>query len=201
MARRGRKPKGPKKIAYELIPESGDFGEALYARLTKLVLTHHEDISDARIALAWCDAWKPDADGRMTLGMCRRASDLDRQLHDYDFIILLNRGFWTALSVTNEQRDALLDHELCHAAVRIDKETGDPARDEKGRILYRIRKHDLEEFACIAERHGVWKKDLEFFARSLARNVQGRFTFSEKVDKKNGGGKPTLVPPSQPSTH
>lgn len=47
--------------------------------------------------------------------------------------------------------------------------SGAPAIDERGRVTYRIRKHDLEEFSTIAERYGCWKRDIEAFAKSLAK--------------------------------
>ena len=109
-----RKPK-PKAVSYELIAQDGHTGEPMYALLAELVAAHHEDLDRARIALAWCTSWKPDVDGRVTLGKCKKASDLDRELSQWDFIILLRKSFWTDERVTHAQRRALLDHELCHA--------------------------------------------------------------------------------------
>lgn len=40
------------------------------------------------------------------------------------------------------------------------------------KIDKRLRKHDLEEFSTIAERYGCWKRDIEAFAKSLARARQ-----------------------------
>jgi hypothetical protein len=155
------------KVAYRLLSRE-EYPEA-YRRVTDLVTRYHEELASARIALAWCTSWKRDTDGNLTLGKCRRATALDRQLHEYDFVILLNQDFWMNPQTTAIQKDALLDHELCHAIVRVDPETHDPLVDEQGRIVYRLRRHDLEEFACIAERYGIWKKDIELFHRSLKR--------------------------------
>ena len=65
-----------------------------------------------------------------------------------------------------------MDHELCHASVRCDKNSGEPMVDERNRLIYRIRKHDIEEFADIVERHGTYKRDLELFAQALRRGPQ-----------------------------
>lgn len=157
-----------KKVAYELIGEGTDSGTPMYLLLHDLVTEHHEHLRDARIALAWAKAWKPDVDGRLVLGKCKKASDLDRELAAFDFVILLNKGFWQDFDVTDAQRRALLDHELCHAAVAYDQ-LGEPIEDERGRKVYRIRKHDIEEFAVIVERHGCYKRDLETFAAALRR--------------------------------
>jgi hypothetical protein len=161
-----------KAVAYELLVRDSAVGRPMYALLDELVAEYHEDLKDARIALAWCSSWKPDADGRVTLGQCKKASDLDRELAPFDFVILLQRHFWRDdLFVTDDQRRALLDHELMHAALKYD-EHGEPAVDERGRKIYRIRKHDLEEFSAIAERHGLWKRDLERFAAALNRRAR-----------------------------
>jgi Putative phage metallopeptidase len=169
--RRSRKPKAPKKVAYTLLTRVDQ--PSLYKALDAIVKAHHHELKDARIALAWCTAWRADVDGRQTLGQCKRATDLDRELAPFDFVILLQKDFWTNEAVTNEQRDALLDHELCHATVKLDPYTHEPVEDERGHVVYRIRKHDLEEFSEIAERHGTWKRDLEHFAQALARSKHG----------------------------
>jgi hypothetical protein len=141
----------------------------MYAMLAQLVASYHEDLIDARIALAWCTSWKPDVDGKVTLGKCKKTSDLDREFADYDFIILIRRSFWRDDRVTNDQRLALLDHELCHAAIKRDP-NGEPMEDERGRHVYRVRKHDIEEFTDIVRRHGCYKADLEEFAAALRKS-------------------------------
>lgn len=161
----------PKKVSYELIGHGDEYGVTMYPLLDALVKAQHTHLRAARIALAWCTSWKPDVDGRVTLGKCKKASDLDRELAAFDFIILLRKWFWIAEAVSDEQRRALLDHELCHAEVKRDK-YGDSVEDERGRIVYRIRKHDIEEFSAIVERHGCYKRDLEQFAMALRRGPQ-----------------------------
>jgi len=168
--RRPTSPK-PKRTNYEFIDPTGVVGHPIYSLLSELVTAHHEELASAKIALAWCTSWNPDADGRVTLGKCKRASDLDRELAAFDFIILLRRSFWLDQRVSDAQRAALLDHELQHAAVKLDKH-GDPARDSRDRVIYRTRKHDLEEFSCIVERHGTWTSDIERFAAALRKSKE-----------------------------
>ena len=152
--------KEPKKVSYELVGAD----DPAYDLLNSLVSAFHDHLSEARIALAWNTAWKADTDGRVTLGKCRKVGDLDRDIHEYDFIVILNREFWN--SFNDRQKAALLDHELMHAEIKTD-EHGEPEQDERGRIVYRIRKHDIEEFADVVKRHGLWMHDLELFARAL----------------------------------
>lgn len=166
-----KNPKGPKRIAYALIQPESDDGRPMYDLLERLVAEHHTELAEARIALAWNVVWKPDVDGRVTLGKCKKASDLDRELAAYDFVIILRREFWAYPSVSDAQRAALLDHELMHATVKLDA-NGDPTMDTRGRTVYRIRKHDIEEFRDIMVRHGCWKRDLEEFAAAILRGPQ-----------------------------
>jgi hypothetical protein len=162
--------KPPKPVHYVLIPAASEVGRPMYARLAGILAAHHKGLADqdVRIALAWATSWKPDVDGRLVLGKCKKASDLDRELAPFDFVILLNRDFWLNARVTDGQRDALLDHELMHAAIAYD-EHGDPKVDARGRTVYRIRKHDIEEFRDIVARHGCYKADLEDFFRAFTK--------------------------------
>lgn len=175
-----RKTSKLKKVAYRFIPPDSEHGQPMYALLRELVGAYHTELRNARIALAWNVAWQPDVDGRMKLGMCRKAGDLDREIggsEPFDFVIILRRAFWQDEHVTDRQRRALLDHELCHATIKLD-DHGEPAVDERGRLVYRTRKHDLEEFVEIGERYGCWKKDITEFARAVERakhKVKGRF--------------------------
>jgi hypothetical protein len=60
----------------------------------------------------------------------------------------------------------VIDHELCHAQVSMDS-NGEPKTDENGRTVYRTRKHDIEEFKEVVARHGLYKSDVESFAKAI----------------------------------
>jgi hypothetical protein len=160
-----------KSIAYQLIARDTETGAPLYERVYAIVDAHHEEISQAnvRIALAWAKSWKPDIDGRLTLGKCKKATDLDRELSPFDFVILLNREWWLHPRTTEAQREAVLDHECCHMAIARDAQTGEPVIDDRGRNVFRMRKHTIEEFTEIVDRHGIYKHDVEAFARAVYR--------------------------------
>lgn len=182
---RKRRSVKPAKVSYELLTRDSVMGRPLYVLLDKLVATYHKELQEARIAIAWNTAWVPDVDGRVKLGMCRKASALDRELSSWDFVILLRKSFWTDLRVTELQRTALLDHELMHAAPKFDAK-GEPAVDERGRRLWRTRRHDLEEFADVVERHGQWTADLERFAAALRRGSAEAFQPCDECREMNG---------------
>lgn len=172
MRMRTRKPKGPKRVNYKLIDPKSDVGKGLFKVLRDLIVDYHEDLRDARIALAWSTGWKRDVDGREKLGQCKKASDLDREFAPYDFVIVLNRIFFEDANVSDKQRRAVLDHELCHAGVKYDKTGDEPEVDERGRKVWRLKKHTIEDFSEIVERHGVYKRDVELFAQALRRSKQ-----------------------------
>jgi hypothetical protein len=139
-----------------------------YRILEALVAEFHEHLKDAKIALAWRFGWRADADGRLRLGSCKKGSDLDRALANYDFVIQLNHEAWNQSGFDSEKRTALIDHELCHAQVACDT-NGEPKLDDQGRTCYRIRKHDVEEFSEVVARHGCYKADLEHFAAQMGK--------------------------------
>lgn len=171
--------KKAKKINYTLIdPGKANNPPEPWKYLRECVEAHHPHLAEAKFALAWQRGMKADKDDNLTLGRCRKASDLSRELAEYDFIILLNEEAWQELYP--DQRKALIDHELTHAQVTLD-EDGEVKLDERGRPVWRIRRHDIEEFKEIIERHGLYKSDLEAFVKAaLAQKKTPLFPEEEK---------------------
>src|ERR1022692_3742754 len=58
-----------------------------YAILDSLVRDHHTDLAQARIAVAWLLDVHADRDGRLKLGDCKKATDLDREFREFDIVI------------------------------------------------------------------------------------------------------------------
>jgi hypothetical protein len=137
-----------------------------YSLIGRLVEEHHPDLKDAKIAVAWMLDVKADRDGHLTLGRCKKASDLDREFREFDIVVLLNSKAWKQLEPG--QRLALVDHELCHA--RLQKKDSEPVRDERDRLCYRIAKHDVEEFHAIVKRHGLYLNDIAELVRAAAES-------------------------------
>ena len=155
----------PKVINFKLIDRLTDAEP--YAILDKM-RDFHGELQEASIVLAWRLRLKSDKDGHLVLGKCVKASDLQRELSEHDFVILLNRDVWMDPDFTEDKKCALVDHELCHAARACDKD-GNEKVDNRGRAVWRTRKHDIEEFQVIVKRHGCYKKDLERFADELLK--------------------------------
>jgi hypothetical protein len=90
--------------------------------------------------------------GVKALGIARKISLKDRALGRADAEVALDGNWWKDATV--EERRGLLDHELHHFAVRVDKRG--LVRDDLGRPVLKMRKHDYEFgwFKSVAARHG-----------------------------------------------
>ncbi len=123
--------------------------------------------------------------GNRALGICRKIGLKDRALGRGDAEIALD-GDWWATALEEEQR-ALLDHELHHIAVKVDKRG--IVTDDLGRPVIGMRMHDVQVgfFDVIAERHGKHSQE-----RIQARQIfetRGQFYWPELVPKLVTAGK------------
>jgi len=141
-----------REIAEELIPKHH----------TRLV--DHPILGDARLLYLFTDR-KRKKGNRVTLGTAAKLPALQRYLSrssphnsasEAHFILLFSYLEWELLD--EEQQVALVDHELCHCTVRTGK-------DFKSR--WAIREHDVEEFAEVIQRHGLWKSDLAEMGQAM----------------------------------
>lgn len=187
MAKRQKKAKQPPAPKYRLIGEDTKDGKEIRGLVKACLSTvaQHKELKPARIAIAWMIRVKPNKDGHVTLGKMKKASELDRELHGFDAVLILNEEHWRILQP--EQRLALVDHELCHLAPALDANTLDQRVDAHGKKLWRIRKHDIEEFRGVVERHGLYKSDLSDFVKAAAQSKALPLFPMEPP-------KPTLVP-------
>lgn len=104
----------------------------------------------------------PVKNGVVRLGVAKRQSPLNALLTGADFVIILSHDRWQDLEP--RQREALLDHELCHCAQKLDKD-GQPDG-------WTIRHHDLEDFAEIVQRHGHVFRAQQEYARKTHRQLE-----------------------------
>lgn len=163
-----KKSKKPKIEVIKREMEPSGLPHPAYVMMDELIPAHHDHLVEAKIVLAWNSAWKADDDNRLVLGKCKKVAPLEKELHGFDFVILLNRETWHLSEFTTAMKRALLDHELCHAQVKRD-EDGEIKYDDKGRPVWRVRKHDLEEFREIVQRHGQWKSDIQEFVKTAVK--------------------------------
>jgi hypothetical protein len=143
-----------KPVNVEIIKRTAETeaADGVYGVMDSIIASCRPDLADVAIGLAWRYGWKPNADGFLRAGFCKKRGDLDRALDAFDFVILLNAEAWPEM--TEPERRRLMHHELCHAQVCTD-ENGDTKFDTSGRPCCRVRKHDIEEFFEIAEVYGL----------------------------------------------
>lgn len=185
-ARLPRKPKDQRKrVSVKLVKADTAEGKPIFSLVARTIERHHDELTQARIAIAWNLAWKPDTDGVRTIGKVRKASDLDRELNggEWDFVILLCKEWWETCGKDAAERErmraALIDHELCHVTARL-QPNGEPMIDERGRRIYRMRKHPIEEFPEVIHRHGLYKQMLVDAFNAAARKHGRQLFIGEK---------------------
>ncbi len=102
--------------------------------------------------------WKAeggDVNGLATLGKCQKPGGLLKLFSDAQFIIWLAADHARVLALTRWQVEALLFHELCHAAW--------------GESGAKLRGHDFAGFRAELENYGAWESDLRRAAESFGQ--------------------------------
>ena len=167
-----KKPKRPKAVKCVLIERpakdhgKGSDPENLYCILRDLIGTHHRHLVGATIALAYQRDIRPDRDGRVWLIKSKKGSDLDRELHSKDFVLIINQVAWEKLK--RRQRAGVIDHGLCRCGLVVDRD-GELVKDEHGRQVYRTIKPDVVEFTAVIERHGFYTSDISHMATVVSK--------------------------------
>jgi hypothetical protein len=182
----GKKVTKRKKVTVQLIEEkhAGKVTEP-YRLLKEMQEINHRHLDNAKIGLAWRLGWRANTDGQLQLAACRKRGDLDRELDGFDFIILLNREAFAVLN--EESKRALIDHQLCHAQITMDAD-GNPKMNDRDRLVCRVRKHDVEEFRVIVERHGAWTQDLAKMAQAAINDAsRPLLKFGEAAEASDNG--------------
>lgn len=170
----------------------------------EIIREHHKHLVAIQIVFRFFHEKKKKND-KMILGLAGKLNAVER--HAYGEIVardeetgqvtdwILNPGFesgqsleegfrieifaetwlkWEKKGQTQAMR-ALIDHELCHCQTE---------EDEDGDTKLVIVGHDMEEFACIIERYGDWKGELDQFSKAKIKNEQLKLDF-----KVVGGGR------------
>lgn len=115
--------------------------EHILAVARRVIEEHHSRLKTARIGFLMRSE-APYSNARYTYGKARKVSDEQKVHVPFDFVIWLAKDKYMAMRP--EQREALIDHELCHC--RWNEDTLDAS----------IRPHDVEEFLEVIQRHGYW---------------------------------------------
>lgn len=144
----------------------------------KLISTveRHQPLDEVRIDFIFIYE-APVSKGRVVLGRARKIGGLSAYLAEARpvgepnldgfterqpfFVVEISFDTWQGLS--DAQRVALVDHELCHCRIDYDTKTDEPKLSTVG--------HDVEEFACVVERHGLWSNGLTGMGRVMSEQL------------------------------
>lgn len=156
----------------------------------KLIAEHHPHLQGVPIRYVFRDKASTTA-GKIQLGRARLLSGvsaflgcdeeerqelLQAQGREAFFVIEIPFNLWKDMDDATKR--ALVDHQLCHcyAWEEEDKEAGAVRK-------LAIVPHDLEEFACVIARHGLWQKDVEALVKAAAKHVQPEFAFEDSPSR------------------
>lgn len=175
---------------YEKAPKT------ITAQAQPLIAKFHKELETFEVRIDFIMAYAPrDENGYPTgaaikwqglqaAGLCRILSLKDRAMGRGDVEIILDGDRWDNWS--EEQQNALIDHELTHIAPVVNQK-GVLQQDDLGRPKLKCRKHDFQVgwFHSIAQRHGIHSFEVQQ-ARTLKEEAgqfyfQGEFAFSPKV--------------------
>jgi predicted metallopeptidase len=126
-----------------------------------LINKYHPVPKDARIGFIF----RSEASKSQGKSVLAKASKIDAKTQalmesrgtvPLDFLVWIAEDQYAELSY--DQRQALIDHELCHLTF--------------GSSGWKLRAHDIEEFQSIIDRYGFWNSDLLGASVSFKRAMQ-----------------------------
>jgi len=137
--------------------ENGKFSYAKNAHeiAARVIDKWHSGITEAKIAYLFKDVDNWTSKGKIIMARTYKVPEQWQFLSGYDVLVVINFPVWCDLN--SKQREALIDHELCH----VHKEKN----EKTGATTWNLVDHDVEEFAVIVQRHGLWMPDLKKFMR------------------------------------
>jgi hypothetical protein len=134
---------------------------------------HYPNLRDAGLDIAYM--WRTEAmalgEGRVAAGQCVHVADREFAIHGHDFLIIMARDVWNDAS--EEFRRAVVDHELSHVGIRYDEDGGIEYDEDTNRAKTFCRRHEVEEFSEVLERHGAYHSSLVRFLNSYGKVQHG----------------------------
>jgi hypothetical protein len=151
-----------------------------------IIEKYHPDIQEYGVTIAYMfatsstDAPALTHGGHAAAALCRINSDQERAEGLTDCSISICEATWDELD--DDEKNALLDHELYHISVTFDKE-GQVKLDGNGRPKIRLRKHDIVVggFHVIVKRHGIAALEAQHVREAARKFRQEEFTFMDEM--------------------
>lgn len=145
---------------------------------SKLFNEDHHHLMDATFGVLWTNVTNEYKGNRVlasveegqpkgkSWGREKKEQQIEEWFGDFpDFIITIDSLEW--MEFTNNQRCAILEHELYHCAQKKD-EFGMPKFSKAtGQPLFGIVGHDIEEFIGVVKRYGAYSDGLKQFNKAM----------------------------------
>lgn len=145
-------------VFFEEAPEVREIAE-------KIIDKHHPHLKDAKGVIGY---YFRDGNSDWA-GKAKKCTAFERHVTDYMLFVFINKDAWRVF--TPDQRQALVDHELCHFKRKSErvwneekKVWEDKYEPANASDSWQMREHDVEEFSEIIQRHGLWETGIERFA-------------------------------------
>lgn len=141
------------------IPDFFDKADSVEEIAKELIPKYHTHLINSRIAYLFKNKELKKA-GKTVIATANKCSPKEQALKAYDgedpfdFVIIVSYPIWNKLN--EHQKEAIIDHELCHCWVEEIESDSEEAGDKKNKILA----HDYEEFGSVLDRHGTYLPDL-----------------------------------------
>ena len=159
-------PDDPRPIVRSLVDDHDDFAHLRVAKATIMVAFRNFEKIKGQMQILG-EMHIPKFNGGLSAGAF--ASWMLAKIcggEPPDFLMILEASFW--MRATAQEREALVFHELCHAAHKVSRE-GEPVFDDEGNPVWEIRSHDIEEFNAVVARYGAWSEPVKRFRDTLRR--------------------------------
>lgn len=118
-------------------------GDDVYGVMGEILNEYHSSLCNCKIKCLFYDKLRKKS-GKIILATAEAVSAKYSYLTGLDFIISVYDEAW--LVMVDQEKRALLDHELNHCFV---------GEDKNGEPVYKIIPHDVEDFRVIIERYGA----------------------------------------------
>jgi predicted metallopeptidase len=159
-------------------PVCFDRSETIEKMAKDLIREHHPELVSLDIVYLWSNR-NMQKGGKEIIAKICKASALIKSLTGHDVIVIASYPQFQSL--TDKQKRACIDHELCH--VLIDE-------DVAGTPKVKIVAHDVEEFGAVIERHGLYMSDLTMLGRVVRKVLIREANGAKKVVKLRPGEDP-----------
>jgi hypothetical protein len=141
-----------------------------------LIDAHHPHLAGVRVEFVH-QRRNPKQGGSIVLGtaqivgakyaaMIEGLEEADRVIETDGRFFLITIGWAGWNHLTEAQKLALVDHELCHCG-----------KNDKGGLT--LVGHDIQEFSSVVRRHGLYLKDVELFAEAIEASKQPKLPGTE----------------------